>query len=620
MPDHRQSSTPLASSAGHRLNTAVGSGQFTVGIVAQAEELRFLSVSVSARRIGLLAFPMVASIVGLLLWLSSGVLTFQDDAAQYLSTATHLLAGDGLRTSVMYYDSQLLQAAPAVQTVWPAGLPVLTAAMSALTGLPIARSLLLVVILSHIGTAALLMLAVRLIGLGTWLALACAGFWMMFIPSWLSVSRGLSDPLFQFCGMAAVVAIACYFQPWQERASVKRGRAGMRWMLLASLAVMAAVLARYQAVSLIVPLFAAMTIGRFQTQPRLKRLAVGFGVCVAPIGLLALLFLRNFWVTGSLTGGAVSGRGQTLTEVANRIGWVPESLQMLTLIGLILSSLLCALLAAVLWMRDTLQVRSIAPRCHPATRAVMVFCLGSYAANVTLLLYLCLTSTAYVIAMRYMGICLLFLLLPLIWCATQWAGEYMVGISGRDGDHTLAEHGLAALIVALTFSQLSLLQPTYVDRLETAPPNRLHQTLAAYPVNGEPALMYLKGRRAVRPVLMSTHAHSLSLLTDSTVIGVPVPIYTSRRWAEAEIRNLAYRHRVTYLVAFRELDTWVYRDLINKMLDTNRCPDWLEPVVANAKLVIARVNRQKGVKDCVLPIPPAGPTVQDLGSLQAFVS
>ncbi|MGB7307174.1 MAG: hypothetical protein WBD13_23145, partial [Burkholderiaceae bacterium] len=585
--------------------------QFTGVLDEPGVGLGFLSVSASANRIAWMVLPVAALIVGALLWLSSGVLTFQDDAAQYLSTASHLLAGDGLRTSVMYYDSQLEQQAPAIQTVWPAGLPILTAVVSAISGLPVDRSLLFIVILAHIGTSGLLLLTARLMGLGRWLALSLAGFWLMFVPSWLSVARGLSEPLFQFFSMLAVVAIACYFQPWQQRASLARGRAGLRWVLLASLAVMMAVLVRYQAVALIAPLFAAMTIGRFQAQPLARRLTVGLLVCIAPVGLVGLLFLRNYWVTGSLTGGAASGRGQTLADVASNIGWVPPSLQMLTLVALIVSAFGCSILAAVLWLRDSSRTRSAAARCHPATRATLVFCLGAYAANITLILYLCLTSTAYVIVMRYMEVCLLFLLPPFVWGLTQWIGAYSAASLAGDRDHQLAQYGLVASIGVATLVQLASLHPGYVDRLETAPPNQLQRILMATRVNGEPAMKLLTGKRGMHPVLMSTHAHALSLLTDSTVVGVPIPIYTPRKWDEATIRDLAYRHSVSYLVAFRRMDTWVYRDLINKMLDENRCLVWLEPIVANHQLVIARVDSKNRVKRCALPFPPPEPTVQN---------
>lgn len=553
----------------------------------------FLSGVVSARRLARLGLPLVALLVACLLWITGSELTFQDDAAQYLSTAHHLLAGDGLRTSVMYYDSQLNQQAPAVQTVWPAGLPVLIAAVVWLTGLTLTQALLLITVSAHLGTAVMLMLAVRLIGMNRWLMLACGLFWLVFVPSWLSVSRGLSDPLYQFCGVMSVVAVACYFEPWLDARTPNRGRGGQGWLLLASLAVMLAISVRYQAISLLVPLFVAMTIGRFSIESGWRRAASGLLVSLAPLCLVGLMFFRNFLVTDSLTGGAIAPRGQTLHEIAARIGWVPEWMQLPLLVTLILSALACALASAMLWVRAAVPAPH--PRqseLHPASRAVLVYCLGAYAANITLLLYLCLTSTAYVIAMRYMGMCLLLLMPPVVFLLSRAWTEW---VSRWSDDPALLVTGqwlVAAGIAALSLVQLWVLQPTYLARLESAPPARLHQALLAQLVNGAPAETFLLKERVdgKRPVLMSTHAHALNLLTGGTVVGVPVPIYTPRAWTEEEIHALAIRHDVTFVVAFRELDTWVYRDLINKMLDENHCPSWLEPLVANSQLFIGRVR------------------------------
>lgn len=382
----------------------------------------------------------------------------------------------------------------------------------------------------------------------------------------------------------------------------------MIWFLLASLTVIAAMTVRYQAVALIGPLGAAMTIARYQNQAMWSRLASGLMVVIPPTLLVVLMFLRNYWVTESLTGGAVSGRGQTLTEVASRIAWLPEALQMTALIGLILSSLLCAVLAAVLWIRGGRMSSESTLVCAPATRAVLVYCLSAYAANVGLLLYLCLTSTAYVIVMRYMVVCLLFLIPPAMWSVSCLLRHRLAPDTGGRVSF-ISKYGVPVVIGFAGCLQLASLQGAFFTRLEQAPPTLLHQTLRAHSIGDQSALDWLREKQKATPILMSTHAHALSLLTNATVVGVPVPIYTPRLWLEDEIKGLAMRHKVTYLLAFRGLDTWVYRDFINKMLDTNRCPDWLEPVVANQDLVIARVTRKIMPKSCDLSIPPHGPAI-----------
>jgi hypothetical protein len=600
---------------------------------ASAPLAQFLSARLDAARIGLVMLPVLAILVGWFLWAASGKLTFQDDAAQYLSTAQHLMAGDGLRTSVMYYDSQLQQQAPAVQTVWPGGFPAITAAMSYLTGLSLDRSLVLVAILAHLGTAILLLFCLQMIGTGRGLALICAAFWMLFIPSWISVSRGLSEPLYQLCGIAAAVGVAAYYRVSNDtRMQIRHHR---QWLLFAGLAVMAAITVRYQGVALIVPLAVAMMINHpLQRAAWLKWLS-GLAVVLPAVSLTALMFTRNVWITDSMTGGANPGRGQALMDIAERVTWLPDGWRMPAVVFLMLSVLATSIAAAVLWFRTIRRLDGAAASGHalPA-RAVSVYCLGAYASNVALLFYLCLTSTAYVIAMRYVVVCLLFLIPP---CAALHSHimRMMVGqLSSARRELTFA-WGPGVLIVSVTMLQFAALQRPFFDRLESAPPTRLLVTLQPVWIDGRPALDWLRGDELQPPVIMSTHAHALSLLTSQTVVGVPIPIYTAQSWPEHQIHDLARRHGVKYLVAFRELDTWVYRDLINKMLDRNQCPVWLERVVANNELVIARIRQsrlrasaavatappgQPEVGQCRFPIPPAGTTVRDGQAVRPFAS
>ena len=536
----------------------------------------FFTTQVDAARTAVVAFVMAAVMVGVLIWLSASALTFQDDAAQYLSTAQHILAGDGVRTSVLYYDHQLAQTAPAAQTVWPAGLPALTALVAGVTGLSLDRALLLIGILAHVGTAACLAVVFRQWRMSAWISLGAAGLWLMNVGAWLSVSRGLADPLYQFFAALIVVGLAGFF--------TCRSRS-LLWLSLVAMALAAAVLARYQAVALIPALALALTVaGRSRASWRRRLLIVAAGTAPA-VALLMMLFARNWSLTGSLSGGAQASAGQSFMEVAQRISWVPEAIQPVFLALLVASCALSTLLAVTLWARGSLPLRTHSPVFPAPVRAASVYCLGAYAGNIGLLLLLCLTSTAYSIEMRYLIVCLMFLLIPAIWFAARW-----LRLRSAAGHEWRVSVGLGSAMALVTLAQLVILQQPYLERLETANPTRLRQILLANPGSNESALAMLRRLGQEQQVLMSTHAHSLSLLTDTTIVGVPVPAYTNQTWDETQIRDLAERHGVKYVVAFRGMKTWVYRDLINKMLDVNQCPAWLEPVVARPDLFIARVS------------------------------
>ncbi len=549
----------------------------------------------AARLIATLLMLALAALVGHWLLTISSALSFQDDAAQTLSTASHWLHGQGLRTSILYYDSQLAQLAPALQTVWPPAAPVLAATMAALTGLSLANSLLLVLFGAHLLTAALLALALRL-STGTrrqpgpadgWLAAAIMAAWVLSVPALLNVSRGLAEPLFQMAAMAALVAllVGCRARTGGQRTV---------WLLLAGVGISLSILSRYQALALIAPLALAATLIEPPGTRWPQRLRSAALATVLP-GLVTIVLLgRNTLITNSLTGGAHSDQGQTLVEIAARISWLPVHWQLPGLMAMLASCAFAALLAGLLWVRgfDTCRQRP-ARFCQPGRLAV-VFCLSAYSANLVLLLALALTSTVYAIEMRYLTVNALFLVVPLVLAVRQSLGR-----AGPTIQRWLSTRAMAVIIMVGALLQFIALQGPLTQRIDQAPAAQVARILQAHKIGELSAADWLQSRLSADTVLLSSHAHSLSLMMSDlgqnarTVLGVPLPVYTNKDWSEQEIHAMATRHSVHYLIAFRELPTWVYQDPINTLLDQTETRSWLQPLVQTRALFIGKVLSPK---------------------------
>ena len=231
------------------------------GVLAGAWMARALSLGV-----------LVLTVCWLTIWIWSLAtpLGFNDDAAQTLSTAAQWQSGQGLTTTVLYYDSQLDQRAPAAQTVWPPALPVLTAVVSDLTGLSLASALVAVLLMSHVLAAAVLgVITTMALQSGSYrsawpsgLSVGAVFFWLTLAPALLGVARGLSEPLFVACAALSMALLlravpACETPTWQKAAAPQ-----WPWLMAASGGVAAALLTRYQAVALIIPLgLAAALVG-----------------------------------------------------------------------------------------------------------------------------------------------------------------------------------------------------------------------------------------------------------------------------------------------------------------------------------------------------------------------
>ncbi|MEZ5659041.1 MAG: hypothetical protein R3E83_11080 [Burkholderiaceae bacterium] len=562
---------------GEWAGTAVGSDRPSITAIA---------------RVTLLAI-VAAGVVWLVLSLG-GAHSLQDDAAQIVSTARHWLAGDGLASSILYYESQLEQVMPARQTVWPPGMPLMAGVIAQLGLSDLAESLILLGLLAHVGTACLLVWLIgRTSPAGARIAWMVGIAWLIFVPAWLGAARGLADPPYQAFALLIACAMAWVDEPRHRRAG----------LVLAGLALAGALSMRYQAVALFGPVGLAVWAaigGR-------RGFWQGVAVCLPAVFLLAALFARNWMISGSLSGGAHSGRGQTWTEIAARITWVPHVLREPALLVLTLLAVLAALTAAWLaWRRlapqrgRAEQVRACAARASLASEstpaadagglgpAVRIFCLSGFAANLLLLIVLALNSTVYVLEMRYV----------------LAAGLLLVPVLATVRVGALARH--AAWIPALALAQMLLLWPGFLQRVLETPTLQMREALLEESVGNEDALRWLRRRAEAGEVVMSTHPHGLSLLTGGAMVGVPLPVYVSRPYDAERIHALALRHDVHWLVAFRSMPTWVFRDPLNTMIDRDPCTPWLNRVIDAPGLLIARVERSAS-HDCRSAQPPTRP-------------
>lgn len=541
-------------------------------------------------------------------WQTSSALTFQDDAAQTLSTAAHLYQGHGVATSVLYYDSQLDQSVPARQTVWPPGLPYSAAALARLTGGSLESSVVAVLLAAHL-IIALALAAIVWLALGRGqitpvLPTAVAVGWAIYTPALLNVTRGLAEPLFQVFAILAVLALIkaarpCETPAWQPaNGSPTPYRF---WLLSAGIAVAGAVLSRYQAIALIGPLAVAASLVPPPGTRLARRLFASLLAVALPGAVAVGLLTRNWLITGSLTGGAHSDQGQTLAEVASRIAWLPQAWQMTGLALLLASALAAFVLGTTLWVRQFDVCRSRPAVFGRRLRVALVFCLLAYGANIGLLAGLSLVSTVYVIELRYLTVNSLFMVVPAV-----AMGLCSLGLIARLNRGHHAPLVLTSVIAAVAMLQFLAFQSPMLARIAGAQPGMIKEILSTHQIQGESVLGWLQRDPNQGSALLTSHAHGLSLVLNRalpatrTVIGVPLPVYTNKVWSGGEIQAAAQRHSVHYVLAFRQMPTWVFDDPVNQLVSKpETAPRWLEPLLVTDELFLARVSLPMISSRCV---------------------
>lgn len=221
------------------------------------------------------------------------------DSANYLAAARSLLA-----------QGELLEFTGDAFATWPPGFPILLALGSLVTGLdalPLARVLNA---LAHGAIAALSLWYLQQKVGREWIAWAATATVMLGYPLVYTASWVLSEPLFNFFLLSALLLMT-------SRAA---GRSSRRDMALLSVLVAAVVLTRYAGVVIGVPVLIWSLLDRERHLAR--RLLRGALVLLPAVAGLAAWSLRNLTVGAGALGGRPAAR-YTLVE---NVAWAARSI------------------------------------------------------------------------------------------------------------------------------------------------------------------------------------------------------------------------------------------------------------------------------------------------------
>ena len=461
-----------------------------------------------------------------------------NDGGQYLSTIAELLAGHGLRTSTVYYEVQAQFGMPAVQTVWPPGLPLLAAGVSQITGLGDVRAVAILNAAAHGATAVLLYrLCKRLLKGDSVTALLIGVCYLGYAVALMYTLAVLAEPLFTLC---LVAAAACLMRAYDEAEDGAR----LRWLLATSICVGLSCLFRYLGLAfiLMLGLIALWDLVR----SRVSRLALLSALAlVAPASLmLGAQLVRNLLLTGRLTGGPSAARGLEFHEILVQSKWA--------VIGLLGGgqfwygklALLVFLASFGGWLGTKLvrtHWQGLAVPEGPLRLAA--FTLGGSVLSVAIVLWLALNKTGIAIEGRYFAPSVPMLIIGL---AALWPS---LGTAGARSAGQLGYRAAAASAVLLTLVNL-LPFATWLQNGGT--PARLAEILSE-PVEGKPALSLLQSAATLESPVMSNQSQALHVVLRRPTLGVPERRLTPTEWTPEAIVEVARKFGVTYLAVFRTM-------------------------------------------------------------------
>jgi len=500
-----------------------------------------------------------------------------DDTAQYVSVARHLLAGEGLKTNLIYFQSHFdLGGVPVPETTWPPGFPILIAIVATF-GIPVEVVPFFLSLAALVTTAFLIYVLSLICGSSKGTAVAAGIAWLSFVFAWPLALGGTTELTFALMSISTIYAAAL---------STSGNRISMLWLALAGIFAACAFAIRYQGIFLIFSLGSWCFFRTISTHSwrDVKRLIV---VAIAPCLAVALIFGRNVCLTGKITTNSYNPVEQSLLGAIRELYWAVSNVFGIPDLGFIYTLLIVLLVvSAVLVM---FAISCIGRQCRTEAAELIVIISSTYVlVTMMALFYFTLTRTAGFINERYLLPLIPHMIVVVVAGGVRFGQIFRFRID-KNSIRLMIVAGLAILITGqsqVLRSQLRwyLSQHTYSD-IEGAIDARFgNQTVRSY---------LLENIDAAGPLLAQDAQH-LGIILDRPVIGLPAPLYTDTIWDDARVKEIVDAYDVSHVAFFPSLlsrkSEWNRNRVLFADLERGKVPVWLDLVYSDEYVVLYEVR------------------------------
>jgi len=508
-----------------------------------------------------------------------------NDAAQYISTGRNIARGEGISTSLIYYEQQQGKGIPAPQTIWPPGFPFIIAIIGCI-GVPFEYAAFLGSLLAQLATLVALLLLLKQMGCSPNWAISGVVLWAALVQGNLTVLMGLSESTYT---VLTLLSMSCFLRGIEDR---RRQRA---YMLTAGIIAAAAFSVRYAGIAFIVALALYLMAQLGMTRDRAWGKVLLLFV-VTPVCTVGAVFLRNIALVGSFSGGPTLHDGGKYYEEAKVLWWCFKNLlgyfEWHTL-SILMTIWLCAggavLLALYLfdnnisWILTSCQKKSgnkASNRNEKKKPIEMVHFCGPgvfyVIATIIMLVNTDLTSGAGGIGPRYLVPVFPFVIGMAVLVSAKVSAvgsiarrRWVIMVASLTGVLYLIGQGLAFRTVSKW-----LTGPSY---------NRILVSALESKVGGGTLLSFLQERTNDGSAIMEANGQLLGMLLDRGSVGLAPAAYTRKSWDEKEVLSQVRQYKVSVICLFPTVFDMTHpqhrnREFIGRLAE-GKLPVWLRPIL-----------------------------------------
>ena len=514
------------------------------------------------------------SILILVALLAAALLAIQfDDAllgtdfAQTASVANNLLTGNGLSTSLIYYEAHYqLGDAPVPQTVFPPGYAIMLAIV-AISGISFGWSAYFLCLVSFVLTGFLIAASIHGTTARKFLAVLLGTAWLVTAVNWANVLDCRSEAIFIFFTTGSVYCIA----RWETTHGTSRP-----WLLGAASFAAGAFLLRYQGAFFILSISAVFFLRALSSRKKNAFFDL-LAVAMVPGIVAAGVFLHNLILTGNFAGGPMgqvqhgSNPAQAAVaayhELSKLLGVSKAGLagggpsEVLFVLALLVSIYVIARYS--LWRSIMGKVRS---------SPTLQICLAYIIVTIVVLVYLSSTKSVAYMQARYLSTMMpsFLILLAAFGGPASKSGEI------RKSTSVFAH---SVLLLAFLAGQLNA-GSEQLNQISTGwGLKEVRRALQAQYLGGT-VQEFLTAEIGYDRHVLAHRSQVTGMVVDGTVFGLPPSLVSSRSFDADEILSMSKQFNLHYLVFYPKMYNSKSEQNSNRIIfsniQNNNVPEWLE--------------------------------------------
>ena len=498
------------------------------------------------------------------------------DSAQYISVAKNLISGEGLTTSLIYYEQHYQQnELPVPQTVFPPGYSMLLA-VPAVLGSNLIEASFLVNLVSFILIPVLIYKILVISEFKKTIATISAVAWLLTSINWEFVLVSLSEIPFVLFILASVFFFIKY----------ENNKSSVKYLILSAVLLGFSFWIRYAGLFLIVAilLYQVLQLLKSRNRHRVRDILV-YGTIT--IIWVTILFARNYYYVGDIAGGVKINNPSSTVELLQSFYWAIlklagmsgesqwEQIAIYFVVSMIISVLGFSAYTYIIKETDfTLK-----------NKRMILFSVVNIFVYMSFIVYLAANNDRQYLNERYLMpilpfIIMLFVVLSGMTSSNSKNKSYIV----------LPSFVLVAILLLVLQTRNFSKEMHWIDGRKDYQVASLAMSAR---IDDRTVLDYFRETISINHPLLMPNGQLTGVFFDIPVVGLTQALFTNRIWTEPEVKELVKQYKIEHILFLKS----IYRTenpanqnkILFNSLKNGKVPDWIEPVYDSDKFSIYKV-------------------------------